>query len=55
MSRYKLRFFFDAGSGICLWSADERTIEKFDYPVDPSKLPIDENLRRRLHYVTAWS
>ncbi len=51
---YKFRHFFDAGSGICLWSADEHTKKKFDYPVEHSKLSITDNLRRRLVYLCSW-
>jgi hypothetical protein len=51
----KLRFFFDAGSGICMWSADEISKEKFDgYPVECNELPLPENLWRKLRYLTAW-
>jgi hypothetical protein len=52
--KYRLRFFFDAGSGTCLWADNELTHERFDYPVDFAELPISENLRRRLHFITAW-
>ena len=37
----KLRFFFDAGSGICLWAADEAAREKYGYPVALEALPLD--------------
>jgi len=51
---YKFRFFFDPGSGVCLWSGDDRTREKFDYPVESRKLPVPENLQRKLEYIVAW-
>jgi len=52
---YKLRFFFDAGSGICFWTANDSAKDKFeDYPVENNKLPIPENLWRRLNYLCSW-
>ena len=51
---YKLRFFFDAGSGTCLWSADETTREKYGYPIKPEALPVKENTWRKLYFVCAW-
>ncbi|CAA6822022.1 MAG: Unknown protein [uncultured Sulfurovum sp.] len=55
MEVFKLRFFFDAGSGICMWSANDNSKEKFgDYPIECNQLPISENLWRKLSYLTAW-
>lgn len=54
MPRYVLRYFFDPGSGICLWSANEAAREKFDYPVQLRDLGLPENLLRKALYVMAW-
>lgn len=54
MSKYFLRFFFDAGAGTCLWSGDQLTKEKFGNPIDISKLPLDESIRRRVMYLSDW-
>ena len=54
MSHYVLRYFFDAGSGICLWSANDEAREKFDYPVQLSDLELPENLLRQAIHVMAW-
>ena len=51
---FHLRFFFDAGSGICLWSSNDAARERFGYAVDPAQLPISENLRRVAVHVCAW-
>lgn len=51
---YRLRFFFDTGSGICLWSANYAARERFDYPVPLELLPLPETLRRRGTFVIAW-
>ncbi|MFO1262788.1 MAG: hypothetical protein U1E84_05510 [Rhodoferax sp.] len=37
---YRLRFFFDGVSGICLWSGNAATTEKFDYPIEVDSLPL---------------
>ena len=38
---YRLRFFFDHGSGVCLWTAGEAARERFGgYPVALGALPL---------------
>ena len=51
---YRLRYFFDTGSGICLWSANDAARERFNYPVELLALPLPETIRRRGYFVTAW-
>ena len=51
---YELRFFFDAGSGICLWSGNAEARERFGYPVDHRTLPLSENTQRFLTHLMAW-
>jgi len=36
----KLRYFFDPGSGACLWAGDDEARKTFGYPVDLQKLPL---------------
>ena len=36
------RYFFDAGSGTCLWSANEEARAKYEYAVDHHALPVSE-------------
>jgi hypothetical protein len=43
--KYILRFFFEAGSGICFWSANEAAKLRFDYPVQVEKLPLSASTR----------
>lgn len=38
----KLRYGFDPGAGVCLWSIDAEAIEKFGYPVSLEYLPLSE-------------
>jgi hypothetical protein len=42
--RYILRFFFDAGSGVCLWSGNKAAEERFDYPVETARLNLPPDL-----------
>ena len=51
---YELRFFFDAGSGICLWAKNSAARNRFGYPVDLGELPLSENTRRWLQYLIGW-
>ena len=52
MDIYLFRYFFDAGSGVCLWSANDAAREKFDYAIELQSLDLPENLlREALHIV----
>lgn len=51
---YRLRYFFDTGSGICLWSANDAARERLDYPVELQNLPLPETIRRRGYFLLAW-
>lgn len=51
---YRFRFFFDAGTGACLWAANDAARARFDYPTECRDLPISENLQRYLYYLAAW-
>lgn len=44
----RLRFFFDAGSGVCLWAQDEAAKARFGYPVEAAMLDIPEYLRAEI-------
>lgn len=46
---YKLKFMFDWGSGVCLWSANKNAEDKFgDYPIATSNLPVSQELKEKL-------
>jgi hypothetical protein len=47
--KLRLRFFFDAGSGTCLWADNDAARERFVYAVDPDELPLPTRTRERLH------
>jgi len=46
--KYKLRFFFDCGSGICVWAENEIAQKKYGYPVANDMLPISKALANEL-------
>ena len=54
MPTYRLRFFFDPGSAICLWSGNDAARDRFGYPVDARSLSLSENTWRRVAYVCSW-
>lgn len=43
--RFVLRFFFDAGAGICFWAGNDAANERFGYAVDAADLPLTEETR----------
>lgn len=45
---YRARFFFDAGSGTVLWSANDEARDRFDYPIELDRLPVSSGLRAEL-------
>ena len=49
----RLRFFFDAGAGTCLWAASDAARERYGYAVDAVALPIAAELAERLAAITA--
>lgn len=51
---YVLRYFFDPGSGVCLWTENDEAKEKFGYPVEHWELPLSENSKRFLQHLVAW-
>jgi hypothetical protein len=54
MPRYRLRFFFDPRGEPCLWAGNEAALLAYGYPVETEKLPLSENVHRRLNYLCAW-
>ena len=54
MPTYQLRYFFEPGGGICLWSDNDTSRDRFGYPVDARSLPLPENVWRRVAYLCSW-
>jgi len=53
MEIYKLRFSFDPGSGICLWSENELARDRFGYPVELDSLEISPSVKKRAEELIA--
>ena len=51
---YRLRFFFDTGSGVCLWSGNEAARQRYGYPVAPRTLPLPEDTSREMERLITW-
>jgi len=47
MATHRLRFYFDPGSGICLWSGNDAARARFGYPVEAQSLPLTPPLVSR--------
>lgn len=55
MPKYSMRFFFDWGSGVCLWANNKDTKERFDdYPINGDLLPITDDLKTELDKLIYW-
>jgi len=52
--RYEVRYFFDPGSGICLWAKNAEARQKFGYPIDHRNLDLSENAKRQIDQIIAW-
>jgi hypothetical protein len=50
---YRACFAFDAGSGRCLWRANDRAVTEFGLPIDPARLPISSVTRELLNDLCA--
>ena len=51
----RLRYAFEAGSGVCLWAADEQARQHFgDFAIELAQLPLSRNTQVWLLYLLAW-
>jgi hypothetical protein len=50
----KLRYFFEPGTNICLWAADDTAREKFGYAVEFEDLPLSEALVQQALKLATW-
>lgn len=53
MAKYVFKYWYEWG-GTCLWSANDTTIDEFDYAVDEQQLPISRKLKNLLWYLQAY-
>lgn len=49
----RLRFFLDAGSGVCLWAWDDAAKKKFGYAVELDDIPLPRDLVADLMHLMA--
>lgn len=50
-----LRYFFEYGSGVCLWAGNDAARDRFgDYAIENGALPISTNTRYWLQHLIAW-
>jgi len=54
MANYALRYFFDPGSGICLWAGCDAARDRFGYPVAARQLPLPRATRERISQLVDW-
>lgn len=47
-ARYRLRLFFDPGSGVLAWAGNRETEARFGYPIETSKLQLPEELAAKM-------
>ncbi len=52
-SRPVLRFFFEAGSGICLWAGNDVARDRYGYAIDHRDLELNSALADRLDRLIA--
>lgn len=48
------RYFFNPGSGVCLWAESAEAKERFGYTVEHWELPLSEKSKRFLQHLIAW-
>ncbi len=54
MATYTMKFMFDWGSGVCLWSTNQAAKARYDYPVFSSQLPVSDELKENLEQLLDW-
>lgn len=53
MAEYELKFMFDWGSGICVWSNNEAANRKYGYAVESESLPVSKELAEELNFLAS--
>lgn len=50
MAKYKLKYLFDWGSGVCVWTNNDAAHKLYgNYPVFTEQLPLSEELKKELN------
>ena len=50
----KLRYFFDPGTSICLWAADDAARDRYGYAVEYEDLPLPEVTVEKAVQLAKW-
>jgi hypothetical protein len=53
-THYKFRYFFDAGSGVCLWSGNAAARKRFGYAVQTDELFTNASLLTEAARLIDW-
>ncbi len=52
MATYRMKFMFDWGSGVCLWSTNQAAMTKFNgYPILTANLPVSDKTKNELEHL----
>ena len=54
MQPNRARFFFDWGSGLCLWAVNDATRGRYGYPIDHHDLGLPADLVDEIDRLEAW-
>jgi len=54
MTCYRLRFFFDAGAGVYLWSSDASARERYGIAISPEQLPLSAATQQAVNRLVRW-
>lgn len=52
--KYRIKFFFDYGSGTCFWSGNAKIKAKFGYPIKPDELPLSLESIKKVKKFLEW-
>jgi len=52
-ARYRLRYFFDAGSGVCLWSGNDAARAEYGIAITAEQLPLPSATRQEIARLVA--
>ena len=55
MAKYEVKYMFDWGSGVCVWSKNDASRELYgDYPIETAQLPVSDELKSELEKLICW-
>lgn len=54
LAHYRVRYFFDAGSGVCLWGDNAAARADYGIAITPDQLPLPPETRQEVERLVAW-